>query len=440
MSLCTKFFKMIKGLALLMACLWSLISFSQVKFSSLQEVLDYADKNSVTARQAILQNAIASTDREITKSGILPKVSLYGLSEYYPVIATQVIPESIFGGPADKFQKVQFGLPFMFAAGAEVSMPVINLEKWAQLEKSKLQQTQIGWNQAAQIEALHIQLTQWYYQVLLSRAMIELNNENAKIVAQLMVVMQDRNKTGILNPSDYNRSRNLQLDVEAGGPGYAKLEVQAMNAIRSLMNVPDSVSLNISDSLNGFNWPMLSENTNIDKRPAWKEAIARVNVAEQAFTESKKSALPRLSFYGRYAYTWQIKEAQTVSYDASTLGLRLDYTLFNGWNIRNQQKKNKLLLESSRLEQERTKSVLTQQQKDWWNCYYTAFQTKNTLENKLQVARENIRIAGLNMKEGVMEFDEFYNIFLDYVRAKLNHLQNLSDGILNYVLISNNIQ
>ena len=56
------------------------------------------------------------------------------------------------------------------------------------------------------------------------------------------------------------------------------------------------------------------------------------------------------------------------------------------------------------------------------------------LEDKVANAKDNLRIARLNTKEGVMEFDEFNNIFLEYNRARMEYLQNLADGILYHLL------
>ncbi len=133
---------MLKGLAFLVLILLDITLMAQARFTALDELLRYADKNTVTARQTLLERSVAELDHSIARSGILPKLTVYGSGEYYPVLATQLIPESIFGGAPDKFRKVQFGLPIAVSTGAEITVPVINLEKWAQLEKSRLLQMQ----------------------------------------------------------------------------------------------------------------------------------------------------------------------------------------------------------------------------------------------------------------------------------------------------------
>ena len=85
-----------------------------------------------------------------------------------------------------------------------------------------------------------------------------------------------------------------------------------------------------------------------------------------------------------------------------------------------------------------TESTLTQQHAEWKIAYKNAFAKHEILKQKKVVATDNLRIARLNIKEGVMEFDTFNNIFTEYVRAQIEALQNLSDGLVYHLLITHN--
>lgn len=414
---------------------------AQQRFGSLQEVLQYADRNNAAIRQAQLQPQSAQQDVTIQASGLYPKINVYATGDYYPIITTQVIPAEIFGGPKGSYQKVQFGLPYVFAAGAELSMPVINLEKWAQLQKTRHQYEQAQWSSKAAIENLHIQAIQAYYQVLATEAVLALNGENITITDELMRIMQQRMDNGVLNPADFNRSKNLQLDVRASDVAYKKSLQQNRNSLNTLLNIPVGDLVILDDSLTGFSWPLPEQEAGVSNRPGMMEAAAKLSVAESALSESKRGGLPKLSLNGRYAYNFQSRfesGTQDVNFDVSSVGLRLDVPLFQGNYYRAGQKKNAVLLQSAKLEKERVQHTLEQQQADWSNQYRSAFERKNILQQKLEVAAENLRIARLNMNEGVMEFDEFNNIFAEYNRARMDYLQNLADGILYHLLSTQN--
>jgi outer membrane protein TolC len=416
-------------------------TFSQVQLSNLNEVLRYADKNSTVARQGNIQRAVSDQDLGMVRAGLLPKLNAFGTAEYSPIMAAQVIPESVFGGQNDKFRKVQFGMPFNFSSGVELSMPLINLEKWTQLEKAKLQTIETSWSTKSKLENLHIQITQWYYQALVAKEMMRLNMENIHVVNELMRILEERKKMGVLDPADYNRSRNLQLNIETAQEDYNKVYDQSMIMLRSLLNIPATVRFDIKDSITVFEWPVNQDNSlKIGHRPAWKEALAKTEVAKQSLVESRRAALPKLSLSSRYLYNWQMNKTQTIHFDVNTLGLRMDYTLFNGGYHRRQQRKSDLLLQSAYMQQQQTESSLVQQQQEWWTNYNSAFKKRKVLQAKVDAATDNLRIARLNIKEGVMEFDAFSNIFSEFIQAQVEMVQNLSDGVVYHLLLTNNNQ
>jgi outer membrane protein len=415
--------------------------FSQIHLSNITDVLKYADKNSTVSRQGGIQRAISEQDLGSLRAGLLPRLNTFGTAEYAPILATQVIPESAFGGQDGKFRKVQFGMPWNFSAGIELAIPLINLEKWAQLEKAKLQSVETIWSQKTKLENLHIQITQWYYLAMVAKEMMRLNTENMQVVNELMRILEERKRNGILDPADYNRSKNLQLNVETAQKDYEKLWEQSLIILRSLLNIPATISFELKDSIALFEWPLNDYNSaRIAHRPAWKESTAKTEVARQYLIESRKAGLPKLSLSSRYVYNWQMNNTQSIHFDVNTIGLRLDYTLFNGGYYRRQEKKADLLLQSAYIQQQQTESSLIQQQQEWWNNYTTAFAKTKILQTKVNTATDNLRIARLNLKEGVMEFDAFNNIFSEYTRAQIEQLQNLADGILYHLLLTNNIQ
>jgi outer membrane protein TolC len=411
---------------------------AQLTFSSLQELLQYADKNSLVAKQSELQQAISRKDEAIHNSALLPKLNLFGTADYYPIIVSQVLPEAIFGGSPDRLRKIQFGLPWIFSTGAELTLPVINFEQWEQVKRFRLQSEKTVWTTKTNMESLHIQLTQWYYQMLLSRELINLNKENLDVAGELIRVMEERKKNGVLNPADYNRSKNLQLDVQTGTVEYEKAYQQAILALKQLLNLSETVSLQIRDSLALKNWLSAPQQIAITERPAWKEAESGLAVAMQELKEKQKAGLPRISLSSRYTYQWQMKPAndQYIHFPFSNVGLRLDFPIFQGNYYRTNQQRSELQIQLAQTTQQQTANELTQQQTEWWNNYQAAVKKHDLLKQKLEAVTDNLRIARLNMNEGVMEFDEFNEIFREYSRAKIEDLQNTNDGIVYWYLLT----
>ena len=411
---------------------------AQVAIDGLDELLAFADKYSPAAQQAKLQPLLAKQDKRIQASMVYPKVNAFGTGDYYPILATQLIPAEALGGTPGTYLKAQFGLPYVFTAGAEVNVPVISLENWSKLAKAKSQEEQSEWSSRVALENLHLQLTQGYYQALVTKEVLKLNEENESTATELLRIMTERNTQGVIDPADFNRSKNLSLDVKAARIGYTQGLRQSINNLTSILDT-DTIELN--EELDNFEWPALYEGATVSNRPAWKEAAWKVRTAELSLRQGRTGGLPELSLYGRYTYNMQTNfepNFNNIEFNVANVGVRLNVPLFQGNYYRSFKQKTKLQLQNAKFEQDRTEAQLKQQQDDWLSKYQAAYSKHKVLTDKVATAKDNLRIASLNIKEGVMEFDEFNNIFIEYNRARMEYLQNLADGILYHLLSTQN--
>lgn len=411
---------------------------AQVAIGGLDELLNFADKHSPGILQAKLQPDLARQDKRIQSSTLYPRVNAFATGDYYPILATQLIPAEALGGQPGTYLKAQFGLPYVFAAGAEASVPLINLENWAKLAKAKTSYEQSKWSSRVAQEQLHIQLIQAYYQTLVTQEVLTLNKENERTATELLRIMTERNEQGVVEPADYNRSKNLSLDVKTARIGYTQTMVQSINHLCSILNI-DTIAL--KETIDNFDWPVMYDGATASKRPAWQEANWNVETAEMGLRQGRSGGLPELSLAGRYSYNMQTNfepNFSNIDFNIASISLRLNVPLFQGNYYRSVKNKNKLALSVAKLQQEQTQAQLTQQQKDWEAQYKAAFEKHTVLKDKLATAKDNLRIASLNIKEGVMEFDQFNNIFIEYNKAKMEYLQNLADGILYHLLSTQN--
>ncbi|MBS1779647.1 MAG: TolC family protein [Bacteroidetes bacterium] len=412
----------------------TLESKAQLQLNNLDELLQYADSHAPASLQAKILPKMAKQDMRVQASGLYPKINVFGTADYYPIIATQVIPAEVLGGKPGTYLKAQFGLPYIFTSGAEISMPLISFDKWAQVAKARASYRQSEWSYKAGMELFHIQLIQTYYQALISKEVLKLNQENTETATELSRIMEARYKNGVVNPSDYNRTINLNLDVQVSGINASKQVQLSHIALDSLLHTKDSIA--VTEDITAFTWPLLTEAGNPAERAGWKEADYKLQVAQYALRASKDSVLPKIALAGRYAYNFQSKFNNTgnVQFDVANIGARLDFPLFQGNYYRSARNKSKLQYELTKIDIDKTRDMLTQQQQAWYDQYNAAFMKQNLMKEKVKNASENLRIAKLNLKEGVMEFDEFNNIYIEYNRAKIDYLQNLADGILYYLL------
>ncbi|MEQ9443358.1 MAG: TolC family protein [Cyclobacteriaceae bacterium] len=409
-----------------------------VVVDNLDALLQFADQHSPTARQTTLQPRMAEQEKNAQASVLYPRINAFGTADYYPLIATQLVPAEFFGGDPGTFLKVQFGLPYVYTAGAEINMPLIHPENWAKVSRAKAQYEQREWSSQAALENFHLQLIQGYYQTLALEEVLTLNEENETTTQELLRIMTERYQQDIVEPAEFNRSKNLALDVQTARIDGAQHYQTSLNNLAALLGKDTLV---LAETLTSFDWPLLYEYGSIGNRPAWREAMANVQTAELSLRETRNSSLPELSLVGRYTYNRQTdteEGTENVDFSVANIGLRLNVPLFQGRYYHAMAQNSRLQLENARLEQERTNATLTQQQKDWLAQYQAAYDKHQVLEEKVRTTEDNLRIAKLNMQEDVMEFDQFNDIFLEYNRARIAYLQNLADGIIYHLLSTQN--
>jgi outer membrane protein TolC len=423
-------------LILLLLSAITIPSSAQLTIQNLHQLLQYADQHGLTSRQSALNQEISQNDIKINQSGLFPKVNVFATGDYYPLIPVLVVPQSATGGASDKFQKVQFGLPWSFSGGVEVSMPVINLAKWEELRKYRLQSEQTGWDSKANEENLHIQLTQTYYQALLAKALIQLSRSEEEISIELLRILEQRKNNQLVDPADYNRSRNLELDTRSSLIESEENYQLALVRLRELLHLPAAGSLVLEDSISAPDWTIAPEEVLPENRPGLKSAAARIQVAEQQYKQSKKAGLPALSLNGKFTYQSQFDPSQKLTYVFSNIGLRLDFPIFQGSFYKTSREKSELQLELARISQDQTADQINRQQAEWRTSYESAVKKQDVLQQKLLLTGENLRIARISMKEGVMEYETFNSIFREYIAARMSYLQNLNDGLVYNLLLT----
>jgi len=412
-------------------------SFGQVNFDRLEDVLKYADKYSITSTRSRILGEISRQEIKTQRSLLLPQVNFIADANYYPVINSLLVPDKMLGGNEEKLTRVQFGLPFTTSASVEGTMPILALEKRGQVKKAQLENVRTHFTEKAKLERLHIEVTQVYYEILVIIETIRLNQENKSITDELMRIFDNRKKEGILDPAEYNRAKILQLEIENTGIHNEGFLQEQLIKLRSLLNLPAASSIRFFETLPSFSWE-LPEIIPVARKAALQEANMKLAVANQSLDVTKKASFPKLSAFGRYSTNLHMRfgsQKQDIHFDASAVGVKIELPLFAGGSHKTQRSKNKLLIETAQADQQYVSNSLLNEHTSWMNGYHTALKKKTVLQKKVTLSADNLRIASAQLKEGILEFDQYNNIFLEYNKVKKEEINNLFNGMLYSALM-----
>src|SRR5690606_2770035 len=155
---CMKFFRLIY---LSICCILPLQA--QIELHSLEDAYQLLSTNHSRLKLMQSQSSELNLDTKIQQSALLPAVRLNSNADYNLNLPVQLIPAEIFGGPAGTFQKVQFGHPWVMGAGIEVQWPVLQIEKWRDIQSAKIASAQGPLKEKLELEQLKSKVLQNYF-------------------------------------------------------------------------------------------------------------------------------------------------------------------------------------------------------------------------------------------------------------------------------------
>src|ERR1700709_276390 len=138
------------------------------KFTA-KECADYAAKNNVQVKNALVDYLIQKeTNRDVT-SAALPQISANGNVTDYLKIATQLLPGEFFGQPAGTFIPVKFGTKYITTGGLSLSQVLFDGQVFIGLKARKATLEYSLKNVAVTEENIRTNIYKIYFQLAVSQ-------------------------------------------------------------------------------------------------------------------------------------------------------------------------------------------------------------------------------------------------------------------------------
>jgi outer membrane protein TolC len=307
---------------------------------NLEQCLKMADTANVIIRNARVDVAMSASQIDAYKSALLPKIFYAGDYRYNAIIPGQLIPGQIAGGAPGTYVAVQFGVPVNISNTVQLNQVLYNPQLNAALKTLKINQ-EVSEIQAGLTEQnVKYQLIQTYYNLQAIHKQLSFVQENSlnmdkmianmkAMVEQKMVIATELDKLNITRLTLKNQEQNListkektenYLKLMIGKSINDKVEFQQEGAVqRSILNEIKSVNAREIQLL---------------------QAQQRLNLIERKGT--KMAYLPVLSMYGTYLYSYNYRPENKFGkgIDGALVGLKLDWTLFDGFEKHHKLKVN----------------------------------------------------------------------------------------------------
>lgn len=370
------------------------ISASRHEFS-LQQAVDYASKNNLEVKNALLEiKKQQETNREVT-SAALPQVSATGSFTYNAKLPVSLVPAEFFGGQPGKFEKIAFGLKYNATGGVQLNQVLFDGQVFVGLQaRESVLQFQEK-NAEVTEEMIKTNIHKIYYQLVVSKDQVELLDANINRFEKLL------HDTRIIHENGFAE----KLDVDKVNVALTNLKtekIKALNQIENgylglklLMGMPVQDELVLTDTLSyeqvrdgvldpgGFRY---------SDRKEYQLAELGIKLNEYNIRRYRLSRIPTLTLNGYYNKNAQRNQFDFFEkggdwFDISAVSVNLNIPIFTGFATKARIQKAKI---------------------EWQQSINQREYLKNSIDNDIQSSRNNFRsaIAALDFQKQNMELAE----------------------------------
>lgn len=444
--------------AVLTMVLVSASAFAQQKNEfSIKQCIDYADKNSVTVKNALLDVQIQNqTNRQVTAAAF-PQVSGNIGTTHYFDIPTTTLPDFISPAtyqvlidkgvkdgsgqpitmPAGGFGSIpaQFGTPWTASGGIDVSQLLFDGQVFVGLVARSAVLDYYKKTAAVTKEQIKANIYKIYYQLVVGQKQITSLDANIERFEKLLHDTKEIYNNGFAEKLDVDK-----VSVQLNNLKTEKVKAENMisvgnSGLKFLMGMPQKDQLILTDTLSDeeLKANILDSAYNYNDR----KEIQLLSVAEKLgkynIRRYQLSKIPTIAAFASYS-----KNAQRSSFNffnkgdwftTSIVGFKMSIPIFDG-NSRNAH------IQQSRLELEKTRNTIEQLKQ---NIDYDVEQSRIKMTSALLTVdnqKKNITLAEnvynttkKKYEQGLGSNQEIYNAQAELKVAQTNYYSSLYDAI-----------
>jgi outer membrane protein len=310
---------------------------SQLHTFSLQQAIDYAAKNSVIVKNALIDYQIQQQSNRATVSQALPQVTgNLGLTDYLQ-IPTTLIPGEFVGQPSGTFIPLKFGTQYNATGGVTLKQVLFDGQVFVGLQARQASLDFYKKKEEVTEQLLRANIYKIYDQLLIAKTQIEQIDANITSEKALLHSSTEMFKNGFAE----------QLDVDKATVQVANLETEKIQVqfnidngylgLKVLLGMPIRDSLQLTDTLTYemVRDAALGDNYKYSDRRDFQLLQINRQLNEFDIKRYKKEYIPTASFTANYSqnqYTNDFNLGQKNSwYPTTYLGLTVNVPIFDGF-------------------------------------------------------------------------------------------------------------
>ncbi|MFZ9387546.1 MAG: TolC family protein [Chitinophagaceae bacterium] len=425
---------------------------------SIRQAVDYALKNNVNVKNALLQVKIQEQQNRNFTSAAYPHINASIGTTYNPAVATQVLPNFISpatyqvlidegvkdgnGNPIQRpadfgFIAAQFGTRFSASAGVSLTQILFDGQVFVGLMARGAAMDLARKSADVTEEGIRVNIMKIYYQLVVSKTQTELLDANIALVEKNLRDTRIIYESGFREKLDVDketvRLSNLQTEKQ-------KLLNQISNgyfALKMLMGMPIADELVLTDKITDeqVRDGVLDAGVyTYDDRKEFQQATITRKLLDYNVRRFKLSQIPTISLTANYAKNAQRNKWNFFGrgdwFNVATVNFGISIPIFNGFFTRSRIQEAKLELEKVDNQLESIKLWIDKDVEAAKNNYRNAVATMDFQRKNMELAEKIYQQTKKKYEVGTGSQIEIVAAQTEMKAAQTNYITALYDAII----------
>lgn len=402
---------------------------------SIQQALDYAEKNNVQVKNALIDILIQHESNREVASAAYPSISLNGSITDNLKLQTTLLPGEFLGQPAGTFVPVTFGTKYITSGSADLSQLLFDGQVFVGLKARK---TSMQWKEkSAEItkETIRANVYKVYYQLVLSKTQIALMDANIALVEKL------KHDAGIM----YENGFAEKLDVDKNDVQLTNLLTERQkvvvsvangyNGLKVLLGMPVQDELILTDSLddNGIRANSMQDDaSSYEDRRDFQYLLLTRKLNMFNVRRYQYSKLPTLSVAATYNKQLQQNEFTFDGdwFTASSVALRLSIPIFKGFGNNARIRQAQYAVQQTDNQVENLKMTIDNEIANAKNNFTNAISIMDYQKKNMTLAEKVYNQTKKKYEVGTGSQTEINTAQTDLKTAQTNYVSALYDAVV----------
>ena len=404
---------------------------------SVQQAVEYAKKNSVQVKNALLDVQIQDqVNRDVT-SAAYPHVNGSFNMVYNAKVPITLVPSEFFGGTPGTYEKFPFGIKWNATGGISLDQLLFDGQVFVGLQARKTVLDFSAKNVEVTEELIKANIYKVYYQLLAGKTQVGILDAN---IDRLEKLLSD-------TKAIYQNGFAEKLDIDKVSVQLANLQTEKLKAINQinngylglklLMGMPVKDSLRLTDSITyeqvREDLPQVS-NFKYSDRKEYQYSELGIKLGQYNIRRYKLSRYPTVSMNAYYNKNAQSNKFHSLIsgdwFPVSAISLHINVPIFNGFSTRAKIQKATLELQQSINQQEALKISIDNDIEVAKNNFSTAVATLDYQKKNMELAEQVYNQTRKKFDAGVGSNTEISAAQADLKTAQSNYINAMYDAII----------